>query len=50
MQVHEIIIFITLCILVCKSGDILDLLLYLIISMNFSPCLEKLGKVTLLSW
>ena len=46
MLVHEVLIFMSFCMLVCRSDDTLDILLFLISSMNFSTCLE-IGKGSL---
>ena len=46
MLIHEILILISACMLVCRFDDSLNISFCLIISMNFSPCLE-ISKGTL---
>ncbi len=48
MLVPEVLIFISVCMIVCRSDVTLDISLYLITSMNFSPCLETC-KATFMS-
>ncbi len=52
MLVHEVLIFISVCMLACRSDDkpYISFDLILVVSINFSPCLETSIGTSLALW